>query len=131
VYRCPDDKNQQRVYSYAINDFLTLHPFGAESLNYSKLTTVPSPSATFYVAECDDKYENSDHFHFADVSAGGYSPSVFPTQVAVKRHDSGANYLFADGHVAKLAWSKVLQQIQAAGDRLVKPDGNPAATPNP
>lgn len=125
VYRCPDDKNLQRVYSYALNDFLTKHPFGAETLDFSKLTSLPSPAVTFYLAECDDKYDGTDHFHFADASAGGYSPAVFPTQVAVKRHESGANYLFADGHVEKLKWPKVLQRIQTAGDRLVRPDGNP------
>jgi len=125
VYRCPDDKNKLRIYSYAINDFLTLHPFGAETLNFSKLTTIPSPTETFYIGECDDDYESVDHFHFADTSAGGYSPAVFPTQVAVKRHDSGANYLFVDGHAAKLPWAKVLKQIQTPGDRLVRPNGNP------
>jgi prepilin-type N-terminal cleavage/methylation domain-containing protein/prepilin-type processing-associated H-X9-DG protein len=124
VYRCPDDKNKQRLYSYAINDFLTRHPFGAETLDFSKLTSLPSPSETFYIAECDDKYEGADHFHFADTSAGGYSPAVFPSQVAVKRHESGANYLFADGHAAKLMWPKVLKQIQTTGDRLVRPDGH-------
>jgi prepilin-type processing-associated H-X9-DG protein/prepilin-type N-terminal cleavage/methylation domain-containing protein len=125
VYRCPDDKNQQRLYSYAMNDFLTARPFGAETLNYSKLTSLPSLSATLYLAECDDTYADADHFHFADASAGGYSPVVFPSQVAVKRHQSGANYLFADGHVEKLRWPRVLQHLQAAGDRLVRPDGNP------
>ena len=125
VYRCPDDNNKQRLYSYAINDFLTVHPFGAETLDFSRHTSLPSPSDTFYVAECDDLYEGADHFHFADDSAGGYTPAVFPTQVAVKRHESGANYLFGDGHAGKLAWAKVLQQIQATGDRLVRPDGNP------
>jgi len=45
--------------------------------------------------------------------------------VAVKRHQSGANYLFADGHVANLTWPRVLQQIQTVGDCLVRPDGNP------
>jgi len=125
VYRCPDDKNQQRLYSYAVNDFLTLHPFGAETLDFSRFTSLPSPSITFYLAECDDKYDGSDHFHFADASAGGYSPAVFPSQVAVKRHQSGANYLFTDCHVQKLLWPIVLQRLQAAGDRLVRPDGNP------
>jgi prepilin-type processing-associated H-X9-DG protein len=125
LYRCPDDKNKQRIYSYAMNDFLTVHPFGAETLDYSKLTSLPSPSETVYLAECDDQYESSDHFHFADDSSGGYSPAVFPLQVAVKRHQSGANYLFADGHAAKLTWAKILQQLQAPGDRLIRPDGNP------
>ena len=125
VYRCPEDKNQQRIYSYALNDFLTTHPFGAETLDFSKLTSLPAPAATCYLAECDDQYDGADHFHFADASAGGYSPAVFPTQVAVKRHQSSANYLFADGHVEKLAWPKVLKQIQTTGNRLVRPDGNP------
>jgi prepilin-type N-terminal cleavage/methylation domain-containing protein/prepilin-type processing-associated H-X9-DG protein len=125
IYRCPDDKNRQRLYSYAENDFLTEHPFGAETLNYSRLTSLPSPSTTLYLAECDDQYDGADHFHFADASAGGYSPAVFPQQVAVKRHQAGANYLFADGHVVKLAWPRVLQQIQSVGDCLVRPDGNP------
>ena len=48
VYRCPDDKNKLRLYSYAINDFLTVHPFGAEMLDFSKLTSLPSPSDTIY-----------------------------------------------------------------------------------
>ena len=125
VFRCPDDKNEQRLYSYAVNDFLTPHPFGAPQLDFSKLTSMPSPSATFWMAECDDQYDGSDHFHFADASSGGYSVAVFPQQVAVKRHASSANYLFADGHVERLAWSKVIQQIQSTGDRLVRPDGNP------
>lgn len=125
VYRCPDDRNKQRIYSYALNDFLTVHPFGAEILDFSKVTSLPSPSETFYIGECDDAYESTDHFHFADSSAGGYTPPVFPTQVAVKRHQSGANYLFADGHTEKLTWVRVLMKIQTPSDRLVRPDGNP------
>ena len=125
VYRCPVDKNAQRLYSYAVNDFLTVHPFGAATLDFSKLTSIPDPSATCYIAECDDTYEDSDHFHFADDSSGGYTPPVIPTQVAVNRHELGANYLFAEGHVEKLAWSKVLQRIQTKGDRLIHPQGNP------
>jgi len=125
VYRCPDDKNQQRLYSYAINDFLTAHPFGAETLDFSKSTAIPSPADTVYVAECDDLYDGADHFHFADDSAGGYTPAVFPTQVAVKRHATAAVYLFADGHAAKVPWAKILQQLQTTGDRLIRPTGNP------
>jgi prepilin-type N-terminal cleavage/methylation domain-containing protein/prepilin-type processing-associated H-X9-DG protein len=125
VYRCPDDKNRQRVYSYALNDFLTVHPFGAETLDFSKITALPTPSDTVYLAECDDQYDGADHFHFADATAGGYTPPVFPQQVAVKRHQSGANYLFADGSAALLVWPKVLRQIQTPGDRLIRPDGNP------
>jgi prepilin-type N-terminal cleavage/methylation domain-containing protein/prepilin-type processing-associated H-X9-DG protein len=125
VYRCPDDGNKRRLYSYAINDFLTVHPFGAETLDFSRLTSLPSPSDTLYIGECDDQYEGADHFHFADAAAGGYSPAAFPTQIAAKRHETGANYLFADGHASRLAWQKVLKDIQTAGNRLIRPDGNP------
>lgn len=124
VYRCLDDKNKQRAYSYAINDFLTVHPFGAETLDFSRITSLPSSSDTMYIAECEDHYEDADHFHFADSSGGGYSPVVFPTQVAINRHQSGANYLFADGHATKITAPKVLKKIQTTGDRLVRPDGN-------
>jgi prepilin-type processing-associated H-X9-DG protein len=127
VYRCPDDKNLQRLYSFAVNDFLTVHPFGAEELDYSRITSLPTPAATFYLAECDDAYEGADHFHFADTSAGGYSPTVFPLQVAVKRHQSSSNYQFADGHVERLAWSRVKPRLQVVGDRLVRPDGHPSS----
>ncbi len=125
IYRCPDDKNRLRLYSYAINDYLTVHPFGAETLDFSRLTSLPSPAETLYLAECADQYEDSDHFHFADASAGGYTPPVLPSQVAVQRHESGANYLFADGHASKLGWPNVLKRIQTPGDRFVRPDGNP------
>jgi prepilin-type N-terminal cleavage/methylation domain-containing protein/prepilin-type processing-associated H-X9-DG protein len=130
VYRCREDKNKQRAYSYAVNDFLTTHPFGAETLDFSKLTSLPSPSETFYVGESDEKHESTDHFHFADASAGGYSPEAFPLQVAVMRHQSGANYLFADGHAARLAWLKVREKIRTTADRFVRPDGNPQPARN-
>ncbi len=125
VYRCPVDRNAQRLYSYGMNDYLTVHPFGAETLNFSKLTSIPSPADTVHLAESDEQYEGADHYHFADDSAGGYTPPVFPTQVAVRRHDGAANYLFADGHASKLPWPEVLRQLQARGDRLIRPDGNP------
>ena len=125
VYRCPDDKNKQRIYSYALNDFLVAHPFGAETLDYSRASSVPSPSETFYIGECDEKHGSSDHFHFADAEAGGYGPAFFLRQVAVKRHAAGANYLFPDGHAVKLQWAKVQQMLQTKGDRFVRPDGNP------
>src|SRR5262249_14197892 len=104
LYRCPSDSNRRRLYSYAINDFLT--PTQAIATNFIafRITTVPSPSDTLYMGECHDEYEDSDHFHFADESEGGYKPSVFANQVAVDRHYHGANYLFVDTHVEYLPW---------------------------
>jgi prepilin-type N-terminal cleavage/methylation domain-containing protein/prepilin-type processing-associated H-X9-DG protein len=122
MYRCPNDTNSQHLYSYDINDFLTPHPFGANTLNYSKFTSVPSSSETFYMGEYTDDPQNegSDHFHFAD---GGYTPVYFAQQVAVNRHGVTANYLFADSHVATLKWLVVKSQLLQPGSRFVNPQG--------
>ena len=52
------------------------------------------------------------------------STGAFVSQVAVERHRKGANYLFVDGHVELMPWSKVLQKLQQTGERFVRPDGN-------
>jgi hypothetical protein len=121
AYRCPDDKNRQRHYSYAINDFLTVHPFGAETLDFSKHTSLPSPSDTFYVAECDDLYEGADHFHFADASAR-FRPRFFHASRG-QTPRVGANYLFKTA-TPPFAW-RGSSSNSRKGDRLVRPDGNP------
>lgn len=123
LHRCPTDLNQQRTFSYAINDFLTPRPFGAKELNFSKTTVIPSPVETLHMAECADQFEGSDHFHFADASSGGFEPMSFQTQVAVRRHLVSANYLFADSHVEALKWERVSSKLVQAGSRFVRPDG--------
>ena len=122
MYRCPLDTNVLHLYSYDINDFLTPHPFGANTLNYSKFTSVPSISQTFYMGEYSDDPSNdgSDHFHFAD---GGYTPIYFAQQVAVNRHNNTANYLYVDGHVETLKWLVVKTQLLQPGSRFVNPQG--------
>src|SRR5687767_5248332 len=64
VYRCPMDREPIRLSSYCINDYLTPKPFGASHLNFSKVTSVPNPSDTFYFAEAHE-LQTGDHFHFA------------------------------------------------------------------
>ena len=123
LHRCPVDPNQTRLFSYAINDFLTPRPFGAKNLNFSKITAIPSPALTIHMAECADDYEGSDHFHFADASSGGFTPMSFAAQVAVTRHQSGANYLFADSHVEALRWAGVEVRLGQDGSRFVHPAG--------
>ncbi len=125
LYRCPDDPNLTRLYSYAINDFLTPHPFGAPTLNYAKVSSVPAPTETFFMAECHEMFDGSDHFHFADTSSGGYAPVYFAEQVAADRHRKAANYLFVDGHAGAMSWSKVQTNLVRPGAQLVRPDGNP------
>lgn len=125
VYVCPLDTNRLRITSYAINDFLTPHPFGAPQLDFSKLTVIPAPSETIHLTEARGDYFGSDHFHFADAQSGGFTPRSFASQVAVTVHQGSANYLFADGHVTGLAWQRVWTLLPPAATRLVRPDGLP------
>ena len=123
LYRCSMDRHPTRRYSYCINDFLTPKPFGAPTLNFSRVTSVPSPADTFYMAEAHEEFTGSDHFHFADASSGGFEPESFAGQVAVTRHLGGANYLFVDAHVETMKWPMVSKKLESMGDRLVRPDG--------
>jgi prepilin-type N-terminal cleavage/methylation domain-containing protein/prepilin-type processing-associated H-X9-DG protein len=124
VYRCPMDRQPTRLSSYCINDFLTPKPYGASHLNFSRVTSVPNPSDTFYFAEADEGFTGSDHFHFADASSGGYEPEVFAGSVAVARHLGGANYLFVDGHAETVKWPAVRIKLETVGNRFVRPDGH-------
>ncbi len=123
LHRCPVDSNQTRFFSFAINDFLTPRPYGAKNLDFSKTTVIPSPALTFYMAECADDYEGTDHFHFADGASGGFTPLSFQGQVAVARHQTAANYLFADSHVEAQRWLRVKDELVRTGSRFVRPDG--------
>lgn len=123
LYRCAMDRHPTRRYSYCMNDFLTPKPFGAPTLNYSKVTSVPSPVDTFYMAEAYEEFTGSDHFHFADASTGGFEPEAFASQVAAERHLGGANYLFVDAHMETMKWPVVSKRLTDPGDRLVHPEG--------
>jgi prepilin-type N-terminal cleavage/methylation domain-containing protein/prepilin-type processing-associated H-X9-DG protein len=123
VFFCPLDTNiANRVTSYAINDFLTPNPFGAPALDFSSLTSIPSPPLTIHLAETWGNYLGSDHFHFADASSGGYTPLSFQSQVAVTIHSGGANYLFADSHVSYLTWIRAKTLLPPAVTRFVQPN---------
>ena len=127
MYRCPLETNSMYLFSYYINDFLTPNPFGDNTLNFSKFTSIPSISGTFYMAEVLDNAANqgADHFHFAPLA--GYSASYwalyFQQQVYVNRHNGGANYLFVDGHVDFVQWLIVKGQLLQPGSRFVDPVG--------
>ncbi|HAV61738.1 MAG TPA: hypothetical protein DCY13_05155 [Verrucomicrobiales bacterium] len=124
LHRCPDDKNLGRIYSYAINDFLTPHPYGAETLDFSRLLSIPKPLQTLFMAETRKEFVGSDHFHFADAQDAGYGTNAFSGQVDVDRHQGGANYLFADGHVESLRWREVQIRLTVPVSRFVRPDGH-------
>jgi len=123
VYLCPMDTNQaHRIFSYAINDFLTPNPFGAPQLDFSKLTSIPSPAETMHLAETWGNYLGSDHFHFADASSGGYAPGPFLSQVAATIHLERGCYLYADGHVAVLPWKQIRNLLPPVVTRFVQPN---------
>ena len=123
VYLCPLDTNHARITSYAINDFLTPHPFGAPQLDFSKFTGIPAPSETLHLTEARGDYIGSDHFHFADAQSGGFYPLSFESQVAVTVHQGGANYLYADAHAQALRWVRAITRLAPAPTRFVRPDG--------
>lgn len=131
VFGCPLDTNRSRITSFAINDFLTPHPFGAADLDFSRLSRIPGPAETLHLAEARGDFEGSDHFHFADAESGAYSTNAFMGQVDVSRHRGLSNYLFADGHVEGLRWVWVRSQLDLPGSRLVRPDGHGTKTTTP
>jgi prepilin-type N-terminal cleavage/methylation domain-containing protein/prepilin-type processing-associated H-X9-DG protein len=122
TYRCPADKNRERLYSFAINDFL-LPPL-AGAADFSNANGIPNPTDTTVFPECADKYTDSDHFHFALPDEGGYTPLAFEGQVAVKRHQGGANYLFVDGHIDHFSWSIQKMKLTNIGSRFIDPAGH-------
>lgn len=124
LHRCPVEPLKTRLHSYALNDFLTPHPFGARELDFSKTTAIPSTSESMFMTELHEEFEGSDHFHFADSQDAGYAPGSFRRQVAVERHQGSANYLFADGHVEGLRWPAVTNLLVRPGSRFVRPDGH-------
>ena len=123
VYRCPSDTNRTRITSFAVNDFLTPHPFGAATLDFSRLTAVPAPTETMHLAETRGDYTGADHFHFADASSGGFTTNAFSAEVAVARHRGSANYLFADGHTESLSWTRTRKLLGPPITRFIRPDG--------
>ncbi len=123
VFKCHEDPDEDRAYTYVINDFLTPNPAGAPDLNYSILSKIDRPSATFMFAEASSTYKNTDHFHFSDYRGGRIPPAVFESQVAVGVHDEKANYLFADGHVETLSRREVSSRLAAGGSCFVDPSG--------
>lgn len=120
TFKCPADSNDLRGFTYVLNDFLTRHPAGADHLNFSILTKIDRPEATFMFAEAAASYP-SDHFHFTPYHGGRIPPAVFAYQVSVAVHGEKANYLFADGHMETLSWQETQSRLAADQSRFVEP----------
>jgi len=125
LWRCPRDPNKVRPYSYALNDFLLPPGAGNDHADFSKSTSLPSNSETFFLGESANAYAYVDHFHFADPDDGDYSPYGFASEVGVTNHQGGANYLFVDSHAQFLTWNLVKQNLSRSGSRFVNPAGQP------
>lgn len=125
LYRCPSDPNKTRPFGYAINDFLLPPDPGTTAADYSKITSLPSPTETFYLAEANRNYATDDHFHFADPYDGDYSPAGFSGVVDTRRHTGSANYLFVDGHIESRSWNSLKSKLTLPSSRFVNPAGKP------
>ena len=134
IYRCPTEK-KRAAYTCAVNDFLTFRPpNGAASWpgipDFSRKAAVPSPSETIWMTELAQDLEYQDHFHFVDKSKAfpgdstAYYPNSFFSQVHVQRHVGNASYLFLDGRVESIPWTRVKPMLTEAGSRFVKPNGH-------
>jgi len=124
IYRCPKDRHGTRLHTYALNDFL-LKPSDPLAEDFSRAQTVPAPVETMFLGEALESYTATDHFHFSPDFDGDYSPTAFSQQVAVRRHDQKANYLFVDFHVETRTWTKAKTDLQATGSQFVNPAGKP------
>lgn len=109
-----------RVCSYAINDFVTKRPYGAEDLDYSRIQSIPAPSQTLFFSVAHRDAKNSDHFHFA---SSGWEPAAFKSEVWVHLTGQSGLYLFIDGHAALLPWTEVESRLEQPNSRFVRPDG--------
>jgi prepilin-type processing-associated H-X9-DG protein len=124
IYRCPEDKDPRHIYSYAANDFLL--PGEGQTHNTNDYSTIPKitvPSETMLQTEYADNYGEVDHFHFSSPEEGGFTPAAFAGQVAVKRHNEMANYLFVDSHVERISWINVKEKLTRPGSHFVDPAG--------
>jgi len=126
TFKCPADEVKTRMRTYAINDYLTAAPCGAEylaALNQSHLVNVQKPSQTVFFMELSRTAGTPDHLHLADMgeNEGELSPSSFASLVGVERHPGKkANYLFADAHVEAVTWADAQARLNQQGSCFIK-----------
>jgi prepilin-type processing-associated H-X9-DG protein/prepilin-type N-terminal cleavage/methylation domain-containing protein len=127
VMTCPADEVRGRTRTYAMNDYLSAAPCGAEYLSVlglTRLVNVEKPSQTVFFAELSRTHGTGsvpDHLHLAEFDGGDIPPEIFQAYVGVERHGGRSNYLFLDGHVESLSWSRVKTLINQAGARFIDP----------
>ena len=109
VYHCPSDKRTPSVtaLSYALNVYYELGPdddYVGKPKTWRRMAQVPHPSATILFAE---NAGLSDHV----MPEYWFSPTD-AADLASHRHNSRANYTFADGHAQLLPLTGVFDPPQ-------------------
>jgi prepilin-type N-terminal cleavage/methylation domain-containing protein/prepilin-type processing-associated H-X9-DG protein len=124
---CPaDPKAAERLAanasSYVLNEFTSVDkvdPFGRLLETFRKLDALPQPTDTHTVFIVGDSVATSifnDHTH----SRNWTTWAAVTNDISPNRHGSGANYLFADDHVASIGAAKLKTRIDA-GDNFAQP----------
>lgn len=115
VKTCPSDEFRAgKLTSYATNDYLEpltagidFNPLTGQTLPggrkraLTRITLIPRPSDTIYAVEAAGE-GTVDHIH----AVGWTTAAQVAAAIATVRHDGGANYLYVDGHVSRLAWAR-------------------------
>ncbi len=124
VFVSPLAADPKQPISYSINDYLTSHPYGAATLDYSRRQCVDTPAATLFFTLSSREHGGADHFHFADGEEGGYSPTGFAGEVQVDVLNGAGHYLFVDGHAERLAWKTLTNELNRPGSKFIDPTGH-------
>ncbi len=100
-FRCPEDRERTRGLSYGLNVYFELDPgfddYAGSPATWRRLASVARPSATVMLAELKTA-TSADHVmaHFWEGTGEG-------AEVDGTRHGGRSNYVFVDGHAARLA----------------------------
>lgn len=116
IGRCPDQKNHPARITYAWNDLLTDTSGAGISVAACR-----KPGSTIALAESAAN-QTSEHMHFrGSLRNGRLTGNQFLGYVNTTCHGRGANYLFVDGRVEKLAWSEVQQRLSPQNSHFINP----------